>query len=655
MNVTLTNLMIRNFKGIREMDIAFDSQTVIAGRNNVGKTSIADAFAWLLLNKSIHGATPDTHAFSVKPVDGSGNVIHNLQTSVEVLLHLDGAPLRLKRIQSENWVKPRGKEDAKFKADESTYSINDVVVLLKEYKQRLSILLVDEKLLTAIVSPVDFNTNDMKKRREILFSMIDSNIDDKLLMHDEYAPIVGILNEHSISLADVPRWLANQKKAIEAELQLIPARIDEKTVGRPDITEDTIANASYIIKDTQKTIGQIDETIASMKAADGRQSKLDQLAAMKNELASIERAAANEYESERRAFGIELCGLRSERDQLSRQYESLTGGITLLRKSIIRQTAERDTLRKQHTQVYELQFDPSSAENVCHACGQSIPEDRLQATFAQHKKVHLDEIKSKGISLNEQIAQSESGVSDMDQEIKSIKEQLDKASMALSEKEKKCNPPSAESRLTHNPHYAELQEQILVLQHETEMPTDDKIATFESRRQELSSMIARAQETLAKAEVMKSCDERIAELQNRQKEYGTRQTAFEKLLMLYERFVKARCEHLETEINNLFPMLRWRLFDIQKNEGVRDTCVCLVPNTSTGAMVTYDGANTGAKINANIEIASVLAAHFGVTMPLFVDCTESVNELIPYPGQLIALKVTNDKELTIITGDKEAA
>ena len=55
MKITIKSIHIENFKGINMLDVNFSVKTKISGQNAVGKTTIFDAFTWLLFNKNSSG------------------------------------------------------------------------------------------------------------------------------------------------------------------------------------------------------------------------------------------------------------------------------------------------------------------------------------------------------------------------------------------------------------------------------------------------------------------------------------------------------------------------------------------------------------------------------------------------------------------------
>ena len=64
--VTLNALRIENFKGITGLALAMNgADCVIYGDNATGKSSVCDAWHWLLFGKNRAGAS----AFDIKPLD----------------------------------------------------------------------------------------------------------------------------------------------------------------------------------------------------------------------------------------------------------------------------------------------------------------------------------------------------------------------------------------------------------------------------------------------------------------------------------------------------------------------------------------------------------------------------------------------------------
>ena len=104
MEIIIKSLKLENFKGIKDLSIDFkDDVTNIYGDNGIGKTTIFDAFTWLLWDKD----SLSRKDFSIKPYDKTGEEIHNLESTVEGELVFGDVKLNLKKIYKEISLSPQ--------------------------------------------------------------------------------------------------------------------------------------------------------------------------------------------------------------------------------------------------------------------------------------------------------------------------------------------------------------------------------------------------------------------------------------------------------------------------------------------------------------------------------------------------------------------
>ena len=79
--IKLMELEIRNFQGIKEFTLKPNGEDIeVHGDNATGKTSIKNAFMWLMFNKNSEGVTK----FGFKPKDEQGNIIPDLKHQYKV-------------------------------------------------------------------------------------------------------------------------------------------------------------------------------------------------------------------------------------------------------------------------------------------------------------------------------------------------------------------------------------------------------------------------------------------------------------------------------------------------------------------------------------------------------------------------------------------
>src|SRR5690606_7377882 len=129
--VRLQRLKLRNFKGIREFTLeANGSDVTIYGDNGAGKTSLVDAFMWLLFDKD----SQNRKDFQIKTLDADGEPIHNLEHEVEAALELDdGRQVTLRKVYKEKWTRKRGSAVAEFTGHTVDHYIDGVPTKQSDY------------------------------------------------------------------------------------------------------------------------------------------------------------------------------------------------------------------------------------------------------------------------------------------------------------------------------------------------------------------------------------------------------------------------------------------------------------------------------------------------------------------------------------------
>ena len=107
---------------------------------------------------------------------------------------------------------------------------------------------------------------------------------------------------------------------------------------------------------------------------------------------------------------------------------------------------------------------------------------------------------------------------------------------------------------------------------------------------------------------------------------------------------RQQAKALEKEVNKHFADgMSFKLFEEQVNGTMVEACNLYLNCCQYGK-----NANTAAEINAEIQIIGFLQSLKDKRLPVFVDNTESVNELTTIPTQMVALKVTEDAEINML-------
>jgi len=95
-------------------------------------------------------------------------------------------------------------------------------------------------------------------------------------------------------------------------------------------------------------------------------------------------------------------------------------------------------------------------------------------------------------------------------------------------------------------------------------------------------------------------DKRVSDLKIEQQNLASEIANVEKEFFIIEKFNKLKVESIESQVNERFKYVKFKLFKNLINQGTEEICECLVDG------VNFSHANTAGKLNAGLDIISVL-------------------------------------------------
>lgn len=107
--IILKGMILKNFKGIRSLEVQFSPrETVVKGENGSGKTTVLDAFLWLLFGKDSTGRSDNgVSGFNIKTLDENGDPILHLEHEVTGILLVNGIEVTLKRATWKSGIEQK--------------------------------------------------------------------------------------------------------------------------------------------------------------------------------------------------------------------------------------------------------------------------------------------------------------------------------------------------------------------------------------------------------------------------------------------------------------------------------------------------------------------------------------------------------------------
>lgn len=648
MNIELKKLELLNFKGIKELTIEFGKETNIFGRNETGKTTIFDSFTWLLFGKD----STNRSDFNIKTLDKNGEFIHGLDHQVTGILLVGGKEVILRRLLKENWVKKRGSAEAIFSGNTTEYFINEEPKKEKDYKEYINSL-IDENVFKLLTNPMHFNVNtSWQDRRKILLSIVGDVSDEDVISNSEkLKDLPGLLNGNSID--SFKAIIASKKKKLNEQLKAIPIRIDEINRNLPVLAE----NVDYKALEAERAaikgeLNVIESQLESQqRIADDFIKRQSELSVKKNKLKDLELQIERDSMKSLNDMNMKLMELGYKKDTLERRIKQDTEIIAKNQDEIQKLQDEMQEYRDEYKVVFEEPFNEPDRENfVCPTCKQNLPEEDVEkqisgllANFKSNKLKRLEEISNQGKwrkvkveqlqdesdSLNIAIQNNEVELAKLDEEIKATQAVLN------AEKNKELNVD-----YRSNTEYAALEDEIKKI--EKNLLPVNQDGRVRQKREELQDRLQEINTVLSNKQVIEDSKSRIKELEDEERIFSQQIAELEGQEFLAEEFIKAKVSMLEKRINDTFKYVTFKMFDIQINGGITETCQALIKG------VPFADANNAAKYNAGIDIINTLSKFYGTTAPVFIDNREGIIELIETDSQIINLIVSKkDKVLRV--------
>ena len=647
MQVILKKLVLANFKGIKEKEIDFTEKTNVSGDNATGKSTIFDAYSWLLWGKD----SLNRKDYEIKPYDENNDIIHNLESSVVGIFNIDGKEIKFERIYKEVWSKKRGSNTETFTGNTTDFYINDVPKKKKEYEDEIGKIVTEDEF-NLLSNPIYFNTIlDKRERRNILLSLVkDVSIDDVKAANKELED----LDLSNYTIDEIQAMAKATCKKINDKLKEIPARIDEleKTKTTEDFTE-----LEKEKEEIQKSIDDIDKDLAGAKdvgeEVDEKQKAITDLLSechkitgeFENNKAKLVKEAEIDLSDTRRkitAAGYEIENLIDRRKTLEK-YQEVT------KESINKYKKDMEILREKWKNIQLEKFDGNF---ICPTCGKEFdPEkkDEILKHFNLDKSKRLEEIGKDGQNYQDQVKILEENLAANKEELEEIQSTLLKLSDARAankiveaEQEEKLEKAQklelCDKALKEIDERRELSKAI-----QKEIDDISKVDNTQKleKKQVLVKRLDEVNTKLSNQGLNAELDEKIKKYMAEEKELGKEFEIQQEKLYLCDEYIKTYTHLVSDKINDLFTKVEFKLFDTQINGGVVETA------EATYKGVPYGSLNSAAQINAGLDVINSLSKHYEKEIPIFVDNAESVNELVETQSQLITLSVSKYKSLRV--------
>lgn len=634
--IKLGALTLENFRGCKHYNMAFGCKAAaIYGANGAGKSTLSDGYTWLLTGKDQQGRAD----YNILPV----GAVEGVEASVAAsFIASGGGHFALRRVYKPVFTRKRGESEKHRTGNTTDYYIDEVPQKAGDYNRFIAEHIgSEEDILT--VSRVDYFAQAIKPdaRRERLLALFAGSTDDAAVIarHAELAPLSEQMGTYTIDDC-VKRWKANRRK-VNDDLAAIPGRIDEAERAKPaaaDVETDAAA-MPHLAAQRMKIRSKID----ALKSGESASSLRQQVSKLQADMEQARAKYIRKSSGENKALENQMAVQRQELADLQGKLAQHQASIKSTQVLIDGLNQDIPTLREKVTANHNQKFDESTG--VCPTCGRPYPEEKLEelrGNFNEQKATKEASMIQHGKELAQTLQELTQRQAAEQQSIQDSNLTIDHAQQKLTALQKMMvTPPAWETTKA----YADFQKQIADTQqtlNSISSAADAQLQKLQAELEPVEAEMQAIQQRQSNVELVKKQDARITELKDEEKKLGVQLANLDNLLHLADRFVQLKAADVEAEVNGSFHTVRWKLFELQVNGGVKACCEAQVDGKNYGSL------SNAERVNAGLDIVDTLGQKMGLVLPVWIDNAESVSHPLQISAQTISLYVS-DEDKTVRT------
>lgn len=638
----IEKIHLENFRGIKSLSLDLKGKNAaIYGANGTGKTTIANAIIWTLLDSPATGEKD----FTPKTID-----THDLQHSAELTVTADdGSVYTLYKDFFEVWTKKRGAATKEFSGHRTEYKINGVPYKKGAYTKAVERICGTEmeNIKKLMLEGYFLESLSVDERRHTLFDICGDVSDEAVMEAPGLEDLPSLLkvpgtDDQTYTPAEYLKMAKAQRTNLNKELQIIPARIDEAEKSIPEHLPDKESTAAK----REKLVNEHDaltQKMTALTAESGKeQAVIDARAAYTK--------AAQTYEEKKHqqhaAIYQQLESMAADKRKLMQQRDECLDHLKKLEKEHDMLADMRADLLDQYAKVDARQWD--SEQETCPTCHQKLPKDqieRLKAEFNQTKSHEKEAINARGqqcsitklkafepliIQADETYKVAVKNLRELIENIKTVQDSL-----------------GTIPRFEDTDEGKSLKSNIETAEKMEDASQSNAYKDLMDKRSAVSCSIRETDMALADISAAEKAKKRVQELTAQQEKTAAALERAEYGIHLVEEFSRQKAAMVTDKINSQFKHIRFILFENQINGGLKEICEPTIQNAA-GQWVPYKSANTAGRMNAELEIIEVLNQYYKTNLPVIMDRAESVCHPADIKQQLIRLIVSaEDKELRI--------
>lgn len=620
--IVLKRIRLSDWKA-KNLDVTFnDESTKISARNEVGKSSLQQAWNWVLTGYTTPITTKNSDLFDNR-VELSPDTPEAI---VKVWISVDGVDYTIERSAKAKFKRPRGQaEYVKDTSDTYTVKVDDIEMSATNFATWVSEVIAPIEILLYALDGAFFSTltvNDRDKARAILERMVGSiTLDDYC---GDYELIAEKLAKYTPE--QIREQATSQMRPVKKRFDEIPAIIESKKEFVHSYSSKDWTGLETMLESTKKSIKDIDnEMLELSKKSTPILARMTTVSEARQGLkdAVIAEREAIIAELKKKLATIDESNSKTMRNNAYKECERISceAKIKNLTEEISELLAERDALLADCT------------TELCPTCGQQMPlgatkakrAERVSAIDAKVKclRIVIDDCQSK-LSSGELTPCDLISTTDLEASIASYREPID---------------------FSDNKEYQELTEELNTLNSQAmELSDSSDIFNLKHRKGDLLDIVETVSKELGIRDKLDVVVSEINALRDERKALACEMAHLEGVQAKCQEYIEERANIISNRINSRLGGCQVRMFNIQKNGERTPDCVLTDKDG-----VNYATLSTSAKIRVNIDVQELFRSHYGVQLMTWVDeCSIFDSQHLPKPdGQCCYLFAGDSPTLVV--------
>lgn len=649
--VILKELTISNWRSLN-LNVRFNgTSNEIKGANGVGKSSLQNAWNWLL-----HGYCEPNQPKNHELFDNKVEITNETPiASVKAVIAIGDLEYTIEKTAQAKFTRKRGSgEYVKDTSDLYKYLIDNIEYSLTNWNEWIEKNITDCQMLQYCVDGRFFATlceedrTQARKMLEVLSGEVKEEDfkGDYTLLKEDFAK--------GYSVEQIEEKTKNTIKPLNERLDNIPAIIEDKEKALSEYNQIDFDGTLNEINEKKKLIEDIDAQMLgkaeALQPILGKRDAIFEIISKKRyELQNKEIAYNENYNKGKKEIENEIKSI-DDKNKITTQnnvakkqnYNASVAKLKSLKEKLNNLNYDIEQLRNEKNSWKEKEYK----EDVCSVCGQVLPDDMLEKareTFAKTKQEKLALIIKNGKALKTEIEEIEKHINEL-QEVVDLGYKED---TLLSKESLQCKLNEYISSFVP---YNETDEcKALKKAIEDTEKTLPEIPQNENEELTKSkSNIMLELDTLNRKYGLKDKQEKlekeIADLKKETRDLSNQIASLEGVLSKCFEYVEERAKIVAWKVNQHLEDCSIQMFERQKNGTLKPSCTIIDKKG-----VKYSTTNNASRIKANISLQELFMKLNNVSMPIWVDESSifSKSNLPTKDGQIIYMFASEDKELVI--------